>query len=59
MSEKKREYIPYKTTNAAPGSDLHRLLSEGKMAEAEACYQACLKRHADLIASIDKRLGLK
>lgn len=55
MSEKKKGLIPYKKTNAAPGSELHRLLSEGKDKEAEACYQACLKREEDLMASIERR----
>lgn len=39
----------YKDTLAAPGSELHRLLTEGKAKEAEASYRATEQRARDLL----------
>jgi hypothetical protein len=53
------KWIPYKDTNAVPGSELHKLLSEGKMKEAEKSYQETNKQQEALFAAIDAREAKK
>lgn len=43
--------IRYKDTTAMPGSELFKLLSEGKAKEAERSYQATAQRERDLLAT--------
>lgn len=49
-----RNLIPYKDTNAAPGSELHKLLTEGKVKEAERCYQEASARAKDIMTRYDR-----
>jgi hypothetical protein len=44
--------IQYKDTFAVQGSELHKFLSEGKMADAEKSYQATAMREKELMARI-------
>jgi hypothetical protein len=44
--------IQYKDTFAALDSELHKFLSEGKMADAEKSYQATAMREKELMARI-------
>ena len=45
--------IRYKDTTAMPGSELFKLLSEGKAKEADRSYQATAQRERDLLAKAD------
>lgn len=51
----KSEPVKYKDTLAVPGSELHRLLTEGKTKAAEASYQATEQRHRKLMGLSDER----
>ena len=48
--------IQYKDTFAVQGSELHKLLSEGKKAEAEKSYQATALREKELMARINAQV---
>ena len=54
----RKEVIPYKDTNAAPGSQLHAALLAKDEKLAAKIHQETSDRHKALIANIDRNLGI-